>query len=187
MLTERLAVSEEKLLQMAHNEVMDELVTVKLEAAQADFQLLEMQVSTWCVFERGLRVAEVVAAAAWCGVTASQRQHVCLYRRLAVLSLWCWHICLGEAKCSHLTAAQLLAGICKPLLIILTLQPWRCWSNLISHDTYTSADSQTCHLQGSLTQEKAKSRMLMSKLTTLETEFYAIQEDLNEYSRSVEL
>eukprot|EP00891_Asterochloris_glomerata_P007174 jgi/Astpho2/7174/fgenesh1_pg.00113_%23_17_t len=83
MLTERLAVSEEKLLQMAHNEVMDELVTVKLEAAQADFKLLEMQ--------------------------------------------------------------------------------------------------------GSLTQEKAKSRMLMSKLTTLETEFYAIQEDLNEYSRSVEL
>ena len=53
MLTERLAVSEEKLLQMAHNEVMDELVTVKLEAAQADFKLLEMQVSTYCVHDRG--------------------------------------------------------------------------------------------------------------------------------------
>ena len=80
MLTERLAVSEEKLLQMAHNEVMDELVTVKLEAAQADFKLLEMQVSTCCVNERGcsLRLCEVAATACLGGLPAVVRMHACI-------------------------------------------------------------------------------------------------------------
>ena len=141
-----------------------------------------------CVFQRGctLRVAEVTATAG------------------------CWEDCQPPAICvlamqagspfervlAHLPEGSRmqpphcstpLARLCKLLQIVLTLQLGRCWihSQLASHRHI--ALQRTCHLQGSLTQEKAKSRMLMSRLTTLETEFYAIQDDLHEYSQSVEV
>ena len=45
-MAERLAVSEAKLLKLHHDEVIQNLVEIKMELAQSRFEALELQVTT---------------------------------------------------------------------------------------------------------------------------------------------
>ena len=46
MMAERLAVSEAKLMKLHHDEVIQNLVEIKMELAQSRFEALELQVTT---------------------------------------------------------------------------------------------------------------------------------------------